>query len=138
MKISSLVSEHLDDVRRRYAIESSAPVVPKHSNVPVLATTRWQVVDGFLRKSFLFLRQEQRDQFVVALLGYEANVGHHASITLNAGGEAASFCVDVAAATSGGRMITELDKEYARNADAVYVETMRRSTQYIASNGHQD
>lgn len=125
--MSSLVSEHLESVRRRYTVGGNdLPVEPRQIEVPVLATTRWMMSAGCLRKSFSFMRQEQRDRFVVSILGYEAEVGHHANITLAAGGQLTNFQVDVSVSTDAtASMVTELDKEYARNADLIYIESMR-------------
>jgi pterin-4a-carbinolamine dehydratase len=90
------------------------PVVPKETQLPVLPVERWRDVGGWLVKTYVFHRPNDRVRFVNDLLNYEQAQQHNAIITIF------SNEVGLRLRTEGVERPTDLDKEYARFADVLF------------------
>lgn len=90
------------------------PVRPRQPAAPVIAMDRWQELEGSLYKTYRFRRTEDRADFIVQLLAYEASVHHNAQIKIDEGE------VAVKLTTKDLDRVTERDKEYARYADVLF------------------
>lgn len=94
------------------------PVLPKAGEVPIIAVNKWMKVNGKLHKKYDFSGVDFRNRFVTALLEYEMEVGHNASILIE------EESVTVTVYTKDVDVITELDKEYAKSADTTYKDVV--------------
>lgn len=94
------------------------PVEPKEPQLPVLPVERWRDVDGWLVKTYVFRRTNDRVRFVTDLLSYEQTQQHNAVITVY-GNE-----VGLRLRTEGMERPTDLDKEYARYADVLFKDVV--------------
>jgi pterin-4a-carbinolamine dehydratase len=97
------------------------PVEPKKSVVPIIAIERWQKIGKCIVKTFMFMEQSQRNDFIKALLDYELQVQHNASMTINESNVELTLC------TKDVDEVTSLDKEYASFADTVFKDVVRSS-----------
>jgi pterin-4a-carbinolamine dehydratase len=98
------------------------PVNTRRVELPVVPMDRW-VKEGspaHLTKTYKFRRQSDRNPFVLALMEYEEQVGHHARLTLD------EDTVKVELLTRDIEQVTELDKEFAKYADDVYKDLAMR------------
>lgn len=98
----------------RSTVPSSLPIDPREPRVPVLAVQRWREHGGTLTKVYQFRRPEDRKEFVTTVLGYEIEVGHNAHIVID------EDTVELNLTTHDLGKPTEIDKEYAAFADAVF------------------
>jgi len=87
------------------------PVEPQEAEVPVVAVERWRSLDGCMFKTYKFRRPSDKLDFVMGLLSYEQEVGHHARMTIE------EDTVSLMLTTKNVDRITELDKEFAKFAD---------------------
>lgn len=94
------------------------PVMPRGKDVPVIATDKWKKSENSLIKTYKFLSNELRNDFVRQLLMHEEKVGHHATMTLQ------YESVTLTLQTHDIEQVTELDKEYARAADELYKDVV--------------
>ena len=119
MKLSRLHEEFIDKARRPMTF-GALPVLPREKDVPVIAVNKWKKVDSplRLRKTYQFMTQELRNQFVLGLFEYETKTQHNATITVDEG----EVTLDVR--TKDVDQITELDKEYAKWADELYKDVV--------------
>lgn len=92
----------------------SLPVSPKESDVPLMPTNKWVRKDGALLKKYEFRTNEQRNDFVFAVLEHEGQVGHHADITIS------ENSVRLVLQTKDVEEVTELDKEFSKWADVTF------------------
>ena len=115
MKLTRLHEDFLEKARQPMTF-GRLPVSPQTSEVPVIPVDKWKKVESptRLRKTFKFMSQEDRNEFVRELLTYEDDTQHNATITVDEG----EVTLDVR--TKDVDQITELDKEYAKHADALY------------------
>lgn len=90
------------------------PIEPRKVEPPLQPVERWREVNSALVKRYTFRKEEQRSRFVCALLEYEEQAGHHATIVIE------KMTVGLRVTTHGVDVITELDKEYAKFADVLY------------------
>lgn len=90
------------------------PIEPKEAEAPLMAVERWREVDHTLVKKYQFRRDGDRDLFLVSLLEYEREVKHNATIVIE------GDTVSLRLTTHDVDRVTELDKEYARFADASF------------------
>lgn len=91
------------------------PISAREPDAPLVAMNRWEKCDDTsITKTYTFKRKEDRNPFLYALLEYEEEVGHNASITI------VGDSVNVRLITHDIDQVTELDKEYASYADAAY------------------
>ncbi len=81
MKLSRLHEEFIDAARRPMDF-GRLPVMPRGRDVPVIATDKWKKSDNSLIKTYSFISNELRNDFVRQLLIHEENVGHHATMTV--------------------------------------------------------
>ena len=93
------------------------PIVPAERDVPIIATERWREVNGRLVKSYKFMDQVSKAEFVIALLEYEAETQHNADINIK------FDTVDLNVGTRDIDRPTEIDREYAKFADVAYRDT---------------
>lgn len=92
------------------------PVVPLRPSAPVIAVDRWKEAGGAIYKTYRFRRPEDRNDFIIQLLAYEARVEHHGQIRIEEGS------VELKLSTKDVSRVTALDKEYARYADVLFKE----------------
>lgn len=90
------------------------PIIPSHSEAPIIPVNKWTTVDDVLSKTFMFRILEQKNDFVRQLLIHEEEVGHHATIIVT------KDDVTIKLSTKDVDKVTELDKEYARWADELF------------------
>lgn len=106
----------LRKIAARYLNENlSVPIRAKES-LPVLPTERWMDSPGTKStvKTYIFTTAADRDRFIHALLAYEIEKGHRATVTFDAKN------IKVRLATPGIEQVTELDREYSRYLDKLY------------------
>lgn len=120
MKLTILCEEFIDASKRPMTF-GKLPVLVSTPDVPVIAVDKWQNEAGHLKKKFSFRRPDDRREFVVALMAYEDEVGHHAVLTSGAG------FVIVDASTHGIDQVTELDTEYSKFADTLFRDIVYNS-----------
>lgn len=91
------------------------PKPPRESLVPLRPVMRWVETDsGALFKRYQFKNNVERNRFVRELLDYEESTGHLASIKVS------DKEVLLSVTTHDVGMVTELDREFANNADVIY------------------
>lgn len=115
--VSSLVENYLTRRSSTIVLDRDAPVriVRSSSDTPIIAMDRWIPIDKkFLKKRFSFRDHDLRDRFITDLLEYERDHGHRARVTFD------DLFVDIEVGTKDIDRITELDKEYAIEADLLY------------------
>jgi len=112
-----LHEEFLDKARRPMDF-GRLPVMPRGKDVPVIATDKWKKSENSLIKTYRFISNELRNDFVRQLLIHEENVGHNATISIQ------SETVTLALQTKDIEQITELDKEYAKHADELFKDVV--------------
>lgn len=112
-----LHEEFLDKARRPMEF-GRLPVMPRGKDVPVIATDKWKKSDNSLIKTFKFISNELRNDFIRQLLIHEENTGHHASINIQYEN------VTLVLKTQDIDQITELDREYAKCADELYKDVV--------------
>ena len=127
MKLTRLHEEFLDKARRPMTF-GKLPVLPQTAEVPVVAVNKWKKVTSptRLHKTFRFMSQETRNEFVSGLFEYEIKTQHNAMITVAEG----EVTLDVR--TKDIDQVTELDKEYAKWADELYKDVV-----YSSPNGRR-
>lgn len=103
---------------REPMIKGSLPVQPKEDFLPIIAMNVWKKSQEFYVKKFEFRKQKHRNDFIKILLEYEDEVEHNAKMVINEG-----FVV-LMLQTKDIEKVTELDKEYAKYADAVYKDVV--------------
>lgn len=94
------------------------PVMPRGRDVPVIATDKWKKSENSLIKTYKFISNELRNDFVRQLLIHEETVGHHATMTLQ------YESITLTLQTHDVEQVTELDKEYAKAADELYKDVV--------------
>jgi pterin-4a-carbinolamine dehydratase len=94
------------------------PISAKKNELPIVATNKWCVKDGFLVKTFKFRRLEDREIFVNELFKYEREVQHNAIIVID------HDIVSLSLTTKDIGKPTEIDKEYALFADALFKDVV--------------
>jgi pterin-4a-carbinolamine dehydratase len=121
MKISDLHEEFIRKANRKMSF-GALPVKPIAGEVPVVAVNKWHRVNGCLRKEFVFQKSSLRSDFIRKLMDYEDEVGHHATIVI----EEDRVVLELVTKAGAGH-ITELDKEYGREADLIFREVVYKS-----------
>lgn len=112
-----LLSDLLVEKAEKSTIQPANPIKPK--NVPVKAIKAWKSEGGKLEKEFKFFDVESRNRFVFRLLSYEEEKGHSGTIVIDENN------VSISVTTRDLGKITELDKEYSRDVDAIYSELVK-------------
>lgn len=92
--------------------------MPRGKDVPVIATDKWKKSENSLIKTYRFLSNELRNDFVRQLLIHEEKVGHNATISIQ------HETVTLTLQTHDIEQVTELDKEYASTADELYKDVV--------------
>lgn len=92
------------------------PIEPLKGDVALIPVDKWEKLASptRLRKTFRFMSQEKRNEFVQGLFEYEAKTQHNSMITVDED----KVTLDVR--TKDVDMITELDKEYTKFADVLF------------------
>lgn len=92
---------------------------PDYTN-PIRPTNKWIIASGgSLFKKFFFVDNDERNRFLFALLEYEVLKGHSAEMKVK------DREVMIAVLTKDLDMVTELDKEYAAEADLIYKDVIQ-------------
>jgi len=99
-------------------VKGTLPVQPKEGFLPVVAMNTWKKSEDYYVKKFEFRIQPHRNEFIKQLLEYEDEVGHNAKMVINEG------LVVLMLQTKDLERVTEIDKEYANYADAVYKDVV--------------
>lgn len=120
MSLRKLHKEFIE-LANRSMTTSKLPVLPKQSEVPIVPSTRWNVVDGGLVKKYNFRETNFRDCFVQSLFSYEQKIKHHAAMMVCA------KSVIIRISTNEIDTVTELDKEYAAYCDILYKDIVTNS-----------
>ena len=113
--VASLMREYFDPGIRRAMISEGLP-----KDVPIKAKkVEWKVTqDGAaLMRTYEFDNAAHLRSFVDQLLGMQERIEHHAQILVEA------KTVKVRVSTHSLNRITELDTEYAAEADHIFKET---------------
>lgn len=113
MNLKKLHEEFIEKANRPMSF-GALPVEPKEAEAPLMAVDRWREANGSLVKQYRFRRDGDRDLFLMSLLEYEREVKHNAVIVVEAD------TVSLKLTTHDVDRVTELDKEYARFADASF------------------
>jgi len=116
-QLRQLHEEFLDKARRPMDF-GRLPVMPRGRDVPVIATDKWKKSENSLIKTYKFISNELRNDFVRQLLIHEEEAGHHATMSIQ------SETVTLTLQTHDVEQVTELDKEYARHADELYKDVV--------------
>jgi len=119
MKLNKLHEEFIDKARRPMSF-GRLPITPIESGLAIVATDKWSVTKdpARMRKTYKFASIEARNRFVKKLLSYEQETQHNAVLTVE------EDSVLVLVYTKDIDQITELDKEYAKFADALYKDVV--------------
>ena len=115
MKLTHLHESFIDRARQP-ATFGRLPIKPLEGGTAIIPVDKWEAVDSprRLRKTYNFVTQEKRNEFVISLFEYETKTKHNAMITVDEG----KVTLDLR--TKDIDQITELDKEYASYADVLY------------------
>ena len=120
MKISTLMKEYLENSHRveRAYNKNLLPESFHHvQDLPVLPSREeWVVLESpsRLARTYNFQNVDSRNAFLGEVLEAEASHGHYGKVTMD------GLEVTVEVWTHDLDMVTELDKEYARDCDAVF------------------
>ena len=106
--------EEFINVARQPMNFNRLPIIPSHSDAPIIPSNKWIKIENSLNKTFSFRLKEQKNDFVRQLLTHEEEVGHYAVINITHDDVALKL------STKDVEKITELDKEYASWADELY------------------
>lgn len=112
-----LHEEFLEKARRPMDF-GRLPVMPRGRDVPVIAVNCWNKSDNSLVKTYNFISMELRNDFIRQLLIHEEISGHNAAIAIY------EETVMLTLQTRDVKQVTELDKEYARQADELYKDVV--------------
>lgn len=115
MKLANLHEAFIDKARRPMSF-GKLPIEPLENGAAIIPVDKWEKVASptRLRKTFNFMSQEKRNEFVQGLFEYETKTRHNAMITVDED----KVTLDVR--TKDVDQITELDKEYAKFADVLF------------------
>jgi len=115
MKLANLHEAFIDKARRPMSF-GKLPIEPLDGGVALIPVDKWEKLASptRMRKTFIFMSQEKRNEFVQGLFEYEAKTRHNAMITIDED----KVTLDVR--TKDVDMITELDKEYTKFADVLF------------------
>ena len=106
--VSGLMSEYFS---------SSGSLLRESKSLPVEITkSEWSILKDpeRMHRVYEFKDSDALKFFLVELISFQEKLGHHSEITVNA------EKVKVEVYTHGVQRITNLDKELAREADAIY------------------
>lgn len=100
------------------SLSDDTPIEPTSPDVPLKAQEKWKrrANPDRLVKTFEFFDVAQRNKFVNMLFSLEELVQHRAQITISKDGSH----VRVTVFTPEAGVLTDLDFEYARDADDMY------------------
>lgn len=107
--VSGLMSEYFHDPK---------PLL-ESVNVPISASkSEWNVLDGpeRMKRTFKLKKTEALFFFIEEILQFQERLGHHAKITI----EANEVTIEVF--THGMQRVTDLDQEYAKEADLIFAD----------------
>jgi len=117
-KLGTIMEGFVERARQGRTVPTSrGPVQINHTGQanPIIPVDRWQCVDKkSLRKLFRFKTTEQRNQFIFQLLQFEELVQHHADLIVS------KDTVDLCVWTKDMGTVTDLDKDYAKQADVIF------------------
>lgn len=118
-KVSTLVENYI--VRRTTTMldDRNTPVrvVASNTDTPLKPSNRWEKIGKkALSKRFEFRDYEHRDRFIFDVLEFEKDCGHRGRLEID------DLVVTVVISTKDLDVVTELDQEYAKEADIIYRE----------------
>lgn len=121
-KLNQLHEEFIDKARRPMAF-GKLPIIPVEGDVAIIPVEKWVTTRDpmSLKKTFKFMKVEQRNFFVKKLFQYELETQHNATLIVD------EDQVVVKLVTKDINQITELDKEYAKFADVLYKDVVYNS-----------
>jgi len=118
MKTLTDLHESFINKAREPIVKGILPVQPKEGFLPVVAVNTWKKSEDYYVKKFEFRVQTHRNEFIKQLLEYEDEVNHNAKMVIDEG------TVVLMLQTKDLKRITEIDKEYAKYADAAYKDVV--------------
>lgn len=116
-KVSTLVESYLQRRTTTVLPDGSTPVriVRSNTDTPLRPSNRWEPMGRrSIRKRFEFRDFDLRDRFILDIMEYEREHGHRARIVVD------ELSIEIDVGTKDIESVTELDKEYAREADLLY------------------
>lgn len=118
-KVATLVENYI--VRRTTTMlddrDRPIRVVTSNSVTPLKPSNRWEPLGKrALSKMFEFRDYEHRDRFIADVLEFEKDNGHRAKLLID------DLVVTIEVSTKDLDVITDLDKEYAKETDLIYRE----------------
>lgn len=116
-QLLQLHEEFLEKARRPMDF-GRLPVLPRGRDVPVIVANCWNKSNNSLIKTYNFISIELRNDFIRQLLIHEETCGHNATIAIY------EETVMLTLQTRDVKQVTELDKEYARQADELYKDVV--------------
>lgn len=121
MSLKSLHREFIEKANRQMTLGGKLPINAKEPVHVIIATERWGMLDDKLVKTYNFLNQDDKVDFIVALMKYESSVGHHAALVMN------RDKIVIQLQTKDLGKVTEIDKEYAKFADSLFKDILYNS-----------
>lgn len=111
-----LVDIHKNYIKEsvRSIVDNSLPIKAKLPESPIMAIEKWrQTDDGAIVKRFIFESDADRNRFVISLINYELEKGHHSKMLIE------KDSVTIKLITKDVGKLTELDKAYSKYADII-------------------
>lgn len=111
-----LVDIHKNYIKEstRSIVDGSLPIKAKIPVTPIMAIEKWRSTDdGSIIKKFIFESYDDRNRFLLSLLNYELEKGHHAKMLVE------ELTVTIKLITKDLNKLTELDKAYSKYADVI-------------------
>jgi pterin-4a-carbinolamine dehydratase len=115
VKLKKLHESYIESSRRPMDL-GRLPISPKDIELPVVPMDKW-VLKGDpkkLVKTFRFRRPGDRNMMIQDLLEYEEEVQHHADMVIK------EDTLQIEIYTKNVELVTEIDKEYAKQADQIF------------------
>lgn len=124
MNLSNLHENFIDDARRPMLSTGKLPVNKREAEVPVIAVEKWRKVGTkkALTKTYHFMKPQHKVEFVKQIMDLEAETNHQ--VTLLAEGDKVSLGL----LTRGVEQVTELDREFAKQADEIFSDIVYSKT----------
>lgn len=113
MKLIDIHKNYIKESARSI-VDSNLPIKAKIPVTPIMAIEKWRSTDdGGVIKKFIFESYEDRNRFMISLLNYELEKGHHAKMLID------ELNVTIKLITKDVEKLTELDKSYSKYADVI-------------------
>lgn len=124
MNLKKMHENYIESSKRPMSF-GRLPVDPKKIELPVVPMEKWALKSDPKRlvKIFRFRRAGDRNLMIKMLLDYEDQVKHTADIVIR------EETIQLELYTKNVEVVTELDKEYARQADQIFKDIAYISTE---------